>query len=151
MSVQIIHGFDGLRALAGILLPPTQWLAVEQARIDAFADCTDDRQWIHVDVERARASPYGATIAHGYLTLALLPQFWHRHFEVRGVGSAINYGLDRVRFPAPLLAGSRVRARFAIQRVSDVDGGLLVKKRVTVEREGSPKPACVADALVLYR
>ncbi|MHB8146930.1 MAG: MaoC family dehydratase [Vulcanimicrobiaceae bacterium] len=151
MSQQIIHGFDGLRALVGVDLPPTAWLAVDQARIDAFAACTGDAQWIHVDVERARTGVYGAAIAHGYLVLALIVPLWHEHFDVRGVGSAINYGLDRVRFPAPVKAGSRIRARFITTQATDVDGGLLVKKRVTLEAEGSAKPVCVADTLVLYR
>lgn len=150
MSQQIIQGFDGLRALTGVELPPSDWLTVDQARIDAFAACTGDRQWIHVDVERARAGQYGSTIAHGYLTLALVSQFWHQQFEVRGVGPAINYGLDRVRFPSPVPVDSRIRAHFVIENVSDVDGGLMVKRRVTLEREGSSKPVCVAEALVLF-
>ncbi|HUZ48684.1 MAG TPA: MaoC family dehydratase [Candidatus Dormibacteraeota bacterium] len=151
MSQQIIHGFDGLRALVGVDLPPTAWLAVDQARIDAFAACTGDAQWIHVDVERARTGEYGATIAHGYLVLALIAPLWQEHFDVRGVGPVINYGLDRVRFPAPVKAGSRIRARFITTQATDVNGGLLVKKRVTLEAEGSAKPVCVADTLVLYR
>ncbi len=151
MSQQIIVGFEGLRAMVGADFPPTAWLAVEQSRIDAFAACTGDAQWIHVDVARAHAGEYGATIAHGYLVLALIAPLWHEHFDVRGVGPVINYWLDRVRFPAPVMAGSRIRARFMTTQATDVDGGLLVKKRVTLEAEGSAKPVCVADTLVLYR
>ncbi|HVA27833.1 MAG TPA: MaoC family dehydratase [Candidatus Baltobacteraceae bacterium] len=151
MSAQIIHGFDGLRALVGIELTPTAWLLVDQARVDAFAACTGDAQWIHVDVGRASESAYGSTIAHGYLTLALIPALWCDRFEVVGIESIVNYGLDRVRFPAPLNVGTRVRVRFAITQVEDTREGLMVKKRATLEGEGSSKPVCIADTLTLYR
>lgn len=131
----------------------SDWLEVTQERIDSFAEASGDHQWIHVDVERAkRESPYRATIAHGYLTLGLYPM-------LRGVGSAdhdntypgakqaVNYGLDRVRFPSAVPAGSRVRARCVLLSVEEVPGGLQVTERYTVEVEGQPKPACVADAL----
>ena len=151
MSAQIIHGLEGLRALVGVELAPTAWVVVDQARVDAFAACTGDAQWIHVDVRRASESAHGSTIAHGYLTLALIPALWCDRFEVVGTESVVNYGLDRVRFPAPLKVGTSVRAHFVITQAEDTAAGLLVKKRVTLEGEGTPKPVCIADTLTLYR
>lgn len=151
MPAQIVHGFEGIRALVGVSIPPTDWFAVEQDRVDAFAECTGDFQWIHLDVERARASRLGGTIAHGYLTLALIPMFWHRLIAVQGAGEALNVGLDRVRFPAPLRIGSRVRATFSIVEAKPSDRGLRVVNHVTIEAEGTAKPVCVADLIVLYR
>lgn len=151
MPRRIIDGFEGLRSLAGVPTPPTAWLAVEQERVDAFAGCTGDSQWIHVDVERARSSEFGGTIAHGFLTLALIPLLWRRHFEVRRVGTVLNVGLDRVRFPAPLTVGSRIRARFLLVEAVETAVGLRVVQRVTIESEDATKPVCVADAITLYR
>jgi acyl dehydratase len=118
---------------------------ITQQRIDAFADATGDHQWIHTDVERAASGPFGTTIAHGFLTLSLTPTLLHDIYEVRGVGMAINYGVNRVRFPAPLPSGSRVRARARLEAVEDVAGGVQVVTHVEIEREGSDKPCCVAD------
>jgi acyl dehydratase len=151
MPTHIIHGFEGIRALVGVSIPPTDWFAVEQQRVDAFAECTGDFQWIHVDVERARASRLGGTIAHGYLTLALIPMLWHRHVDVQGTGEVLNVGLDRVRFPAPLRIGSRIRASFAIVETKQGERGLRVVNRVTIEAKDAVKPVCVADLIVLYR
>lgn len=145
-----ISGLAGLRSLVGVALEPTDWLHVDQDRVDAFAACTQDPQWIHVDVARARASEYGGTIAHGFLTLSLIPHLWEGHFIVLDIHHSINYGLDRVRFPAPLPVGSRIRGRFTITRATDIEGGLRVAMHVVIEREGHPKPVCIADALVLF-
>lgn len=127
------------------------WVRVDQARIDAFADATDDHQWIHVDPDRAaRESPYEATVAHGFLTLSLLPMLTRAGAEqprVPGVKLTVNYGLNRVRFPAPVRAGARVRARSTLQAVSEVTGGLQVIRLVTIDVEGETKPACVAESV----
>ena len=137
------------RTLVGRELGPTEWVALEQDRIDAFAAATDDPQWIHVDPERAAAGPFGTTIAHGYLTLSLLPSFSYRVLPFDGARLTVNYGLNRVRFPAPVPAGSRLRGRFRVVDVSDVEGGYQLTLEATVEREGGEKPVCVAE--VVYR
>jgi acyl dehydratase len=134
---------DELRA--GLELGPSRWLDVPQARIDAFAEATEDRQWIHVDAERAAAGPFGTTIAHGYLTLSLLVPISYELMPIEDARLVVNYGLDRVRFPAPVPAGSRVRASFRVVEVGEVDGGVQAKVAATVEREGGDKPVCVAD------
>jgi acyl dehydratase len=151
MARLIVEGFDGLRALAGTTIPPTEWLAVDQDRVDAFAACTGDAQWIHLDVDRARASQFGGTIVHGYLTLALIPFLWHQNVDVRGIGMAINLGLDRVRFPAPLHVGKRIRAHFVILQASEKQRGLRVVSHATIEAEGGNTPVCVADLITFYR
>jgi acyl dehydratase len=133
----------------GLELGPSEWKSVEQERIDAFAAATEDHQWIHVDPERAASGPFGSTIAHGYLTLALLVPFAYELLPVEG-GMAINYGLDRVRFPAPLPVGSRVRARMRVEDVAEVEGGVQVKLAATVERAGGEKPVCAAEVLFRY-
>ena len=132
---------------AGRRAGPTDWSSIEQSHIDAFAAATGDHQWIHVDVERARHGPFGATIAHGYLTLSLVNKFLPQLIEVRGAQMGINYGCDRVRFPAVLRAGSRVRANAEILAVEELDSGVQAKVRVTLEVEGGDKPVCVADTL----
>jgi len=131
---------------AGTLLGPTSWVEVDQARIDAFAAATDDHQWIHVDPERAAAGPFGTTIAHGYLTLALLPAFLQEVFEP-DAGLTLNYGLNRVRFTAPVPVGSRLRAQFEVVSAAEIEGGVQLVLAATVEREGAEKPACVAEAV----
>jgi acyl dehydratase len=143
----IVCSAHELAASAGRELGATDWVTVEQPRIDAFADATGDRQWIHVDVERARRGPFGATIAHGYLVLALVSLFLPQLLEVRGATMGINYGCDRVRFPSAVRAGSRIRGRGEIVSAEAVAGGVQVKIRVTVEVEGSEKPGCVVDTL----
>lgn len=132
-------------------LGASDWIALDQPRINQFADCTEDHQWIHVDVERAKQSPFGTTIAHGYLTLAMLA---HSTFEVlvrpAGIGAALNYGLDRVRFIAPVKAGSRVRNRIRLVAAEDKGNGrFLLTTENTIEIEGEAKPALVANALVM--
>jgi len=147
----VIEGFEGFRALVGAVTPPTDWLDVDQARVDAFAACTGDTQWIHVDPVRAAASEFGGTIAHGYLTLSLVSALFFGHFDVRGVGAPLNLGLDKVRFPRPLRVGTRVRARFTIAEAVDARHGLRVIIHAAIEPENSPKPVCIADQVVLYR
>jgi acyl dehydratase len=124
---------------------PSSWVEVSQSRIDAFAEATGDHQWIHVDRKRAAAGPFGTTIAHGYLTLSLLSAMSFEVVPAGEGGMAVNYGLNRVRFPAPVPAGSRVRATFRVDSVEDFDGGSQVTMTATVEREGGSKPVCVAE------
>ena len=133
--------------LVGREVAVSDWFEVTQERIDGFAAVTEDRQWIHIDAERARAeSPYGAAIAHGFLTLALLSHLSREAVEVQGEFSRrINYGLNRVRFPAAVVAGARVRGRFVVAGVEEVEGGVQVVWGATVEIEGGGKPACVAE------
>lgn len=133
--------------LVGRELGPTRWLEVTQARIEAFASATDDPQWIHVDTVRAATGPFGTTVAHGFLTLSLLVPLLA---EVLPAGDrvAVNYGVDRVRFPAPLPAGGRIRARFRVESVESVPGGDHLRIAATVERDGGEKPVCVAELLV---
>ncbi len=137
-----------LRDLLGVELPPSRWLDVPQERIDAFAAATDDPQWIHVDPERAaRESPFGTTVAHGFLTLSLCVPLLSDALPADG-RTAINYGVNRVRFPSPLPAGSRIRGRFVVESVDTVTGGEQVVLRATIEREGSERPVCVAELVV---
>ncbi|MBM4212309.1 MAG: MaoC family dehydratase [Gammaproteobacteria bacterium] len=144
---RIFKTIDELRAAAGTTMGPTDWLTIEQSRVDGFADATGDHQWIHVDVERSRQGPFGGTIAHGYLTLSLCSYFLPQLMRVEISGIGINYGLDRVRFPAPVRVGSRIRGKGEIIVVTDVTGGIQTVVRVTIEVEGSDRPACVADTM----
>jgi acyl dehydratase len=144
-----ITGIEELQGLIGKPVGPTEWLEVSQADIDKFAEVSRDDQWIHVDVERAeRESPFGTTVAHGNLTLSLIDGFRGQLLRQEGVKLGINYGWDRVRFPAPVPAGSRVRATAEIQSVEDLGGGWYhTVTRFTLEREGGDKPVCVADSV----
>ncbi|GAA1844286.1 MaoC family dehydratase [Pseudonocardia ailaonensis] len=142
-----VRGLDEIRAAEGAELGPTPWILVDQPMIDAFADVTGDHQWIHVDPERARDSPFGGTIAHGYLTLALCNQILPQLFAVEGVEMGINYGADRVRFPAPLPAGTRIRGCGRVDACTDVPGGVQTRITVTAEIEGGSRPACVVETL----
>jgi acyl dehydratase len=146
--MRTFNGLDEIRAAAGEDLGASEWFEITQAGVDAFADVTGDHQWIHVDVERAATTPFGGTIAHGYYTLSLSPRLADDVYAFEGTAFGINYGLDRVRFPAPVPVGSRVRMRVALTSVADVDGGIGVKLTQTFEREGSEKPVCVAEMLV---
>ncbi|MFL5843485.1 MAG: MaoC family dehydratase [Solirubrobacteraceae bacterium] len=146
----IAEGIDGVRALVGAKLGPTAPVVVEQPRIDAFADATEDHQWIHIDAERSAAGPFGATIAHGYLTLSLCAHFMAELLEVRGVSMAINYGVDRVRFPSPVPVGSALQAEGEVLAVDDVAGGVQSRIRITVGIADAPKPSCVAEVLVRH-
>jgi acyl dehydratase len=145
--VRTIEGPDELRSLVGQEIGVSDWLAVDQDRINLFADATDDHQWIHVDPARAADGPFGATIAHGYLTLALLPPLMNNIFEVTGKRMGVNYGLNKVRFPAPLPVDSLVRVRLGIAAVEDVPNGVQVVWLATVERQGGDKPVCVAESI----
>ncbi len=134
----------------GAPLGPTGWLAIDQDRVNGFAAVTGDNQWIHVDVERAQAGPFGGTIAHGYLTMSLVNFFLPDLIEVRGFTHAVNVGADRLRFLAPVKVGSRIRGRGEIVGVEEIKGAIQSVVRVTVEIEGSDKPACVVDTISRY-
>ena len=140
---------DEIRSLVGREAFLTDWVQLSQRHIDLFAEATGDFQWIHVDVERSRQqSPYGNTIAHGFLTLSLLGQFYERHMSLPFCEMGLNYGLNKVRFTSPVVAGSRVRGRFVLADLLDIAGGLQLTCRVTLEVEGQERPACIAESVV---
>jgi acyl dehydratase len=142
--------FETPRDMPGVVgqtFGPTDWLLVDQARIDLFAEATGDHQWIHVDPERAKTGPFGGTIAHGYLTLSLTNLFLPQLIEVRGISMGINYGLDKVRFPSVVLAGTRIRGRGELISATEIAGGIQSIIRLSVDVEGGEKPACVAEAI----
>ena len=139
-----------LIGMEGTVMGPTGWVTVEQDRVDQFADCTGDHQWIHVDVDRAKDGPFGGTIAHGYLTMSMINLFLPELLEVKGFAHAVNIGLDRLRFLAPVRVGSRIRAVSEIVSVEDIKGAIQSVVRVTIEIEGSDKPALVADTISRY-
>jgi acyl dehydratase len=143
-----ISGIDELRAKVGEELGASDWHEVTQDEINAFADATGDHQWIHVDPERAAETPFGSTIAHGLLTLSLGPRLTYEAYAIEGFAFGLNYGYDRVRFPAPLHVGSRVRMRATLTSIDEVSGGIQIKVTQTFEREGTEKPVCVAEQLV---
>jgi acyl dehydratase len=149
-KVTVFAGLAELTAAQGAELGPTDWLVLDQARVDQFAEATDDHQWIHVDPERAASGPYGGTIAHGLLTLSLLPHFMHDLYRVDGVAMAINYGFNKVRFLTPVPTGSRVRAASKLTSVAAVSGGVQATLTTTIEVEGSAKPAAVVESIVRY-
>lgn len=150
MPQRVIEGIEALRGLVGREVGCGDWFTVTQAHIDAFADVTQDRQWIHVDPDRAqRESPYGGTIAHGFLTLSLLSHLHSQAVQVHAdVRMSVNYGLNRVRFTSGVRSGSRIRARSTLQEVGEVQGGVQLVWAVTVDVEGATKPALVAEWLV---
>ena len=145
-----IDGLDGLRACAGTDLGVSSWLMVEQSMIDLFAQVTGDEQWIHVDPERAKEGPFGSTVAHGFLALALSCGLLWDVAVVDGIDAVVNYGVNKVRFPAPVLVGSRVRMHVAVAEVKDVNGGVEVVYHMAYETEGQTKPPCVADLVFRY-
>ena len=147
MAKTTINGIDELKTRVGDELGVSDWRDVTQADIDKFAEVTGDDQWIHVDPERAKDTPFGGTIAHGYFTLSLAPVFSYELFELTGIAMGINYGANKVRFPAPLPVGSRVRMRMSLQDVTDIPGGAQLTMLLTFEREGGDKPVCVAETL----
>ncbi|GAA2393904.1 MaoC family dehydratase [Streptomyces glaucosporus] len=148
---RVFASVDELRAAVGEELGVSDWLEIDQKRIDLFADATGDHQWIHVDPGKAAAGPFGTTIAHGYLTLSLLPVLVPQLMRVEGVRMGINYGVNKVRFPSPVPVGSRLRATGAVLDVAEVSEGCAqLTMRVTVEREGGEKPVCVAESVVRY-
>ncbi|MGW5097757.1 MaoC family dehydratase [Streptomyces nodosus] len=147
---RIFTSVDELRAAVGEQLGYTDWVEIDQKRIDLFADATGDHQWIHVDPGKAASGPFGRTIAHGYLTLSLLPLFGPQLIRVENVRMGLNYGTNKVRFPAPVPVGSRLRATGVITGVEDVPGGVQLAVAFTVEREGGDKPVCVAESVARY-
>jgi acyl dehydratase len=144
---RVIDGVDELRALVGQQVGATDWMPVTQEQVDRFAEATGDHQWIHVDQERAVDGPFGGTIAHGFLTLSLIPLVLTTVLDVRGFAMGVNYGLDKVRFPAPVPVGSKLRGVVAVDEVSEVTGGVQTAYTVTFEIDGAAKPACVARFL----
>ncbi|NUL44485.1 MaoC family dehydratase [Cellulosimicrobium funkei] len=147
-TAKTVVPFDEVKNLAGTDLGVTEWREVTQQMIDTFADATDDHQWIHTDPERAKDGPFGAPIAHGFLTLSLIIPFWSELFDVSGVKTKVNYGLDKVRFTAPVKVGSRIRMQITVKEVSEVKGnGLHLVADGTIEIEGQDRPAVVATFL----
>lgn len=147
--MRVFRTFDEVSAAAGEELGTSDWTVIDQARVNAFADATGDRQWIHVDVDRAAAGPFGGTIAHGYLTLSMVPYFGAQIFSLETPGAKLNYGVNKVRFPNPVKVGSRVRCTASFGEVTDLPTGKQAAIRYVVEVEGEEKPACVAETLVL--
>lgn len=145
--MKVFEGLEQLEAEIGTHVGYSDWMEITQERIDAFADATGDHQWIHVDPVRAAQGPYGATIAHGYLTLSLLPVLGEEVMEIRGFRMMINYGVDKVRFPAPVPVGSRIRAGIELTSLQRKSSGVQLNSLVTVEVEGSDRPAVVAETV----
>ena len=142
-----INGLDELRTRVGEELGVSEWHEVTQEAVNAFAEVTGDDQWIHIDPERAKETPFGGTIAHGYYTLSLGPMFSYRMFNLEGIAFGVNYGLNKVRFPAPMPVGDRVRMRMRLAQVDEIPGGAQITMELTFEREGGDKPVCVAESL----
>ena len=145
--MRTITGLDELKQAEGETLGTSHWHEVTQKDVDTFADVTGDHQWIHVDVERAKETPFGGTIAHGYYTLSLAPKFSYSLMSVEGFAFGVNYGVNRVRFPAPLPVGSKVRMRMKLASIEGIPGGAQITTELTFEREGGEKPVCVAESL----
>jgi acyl dehydratase len=146
-----VNGIDGLKSLVGRDLGSSEWLEITQERVNTFADATGDHQWIHVDVERAKAGPFGAPIAHGYLTLSLVIPLFSALLQVEGIRMGVNYGLEKVRFPSPVKVGAKIRLSATVISVEDVaGGGVQGTFDFTVEVDGSAKPACVARPVYRY-
>ena len=139
-----------LQPLVGTVLGGSDWLTIDQSRVDQFAAVTGDDQWIHIDPVRAAAGPFGTTVAHGYLTLSLIPVMVRTAFKIEQVRMTVNYGLNRVRFPAPVPVGSRLRGHFKLMTFEPMPGGAQVVVEVTAEREGHPKPVCVAESVARH-
>lgn len=149
--MRIFETLAELQTLVGQPLGHSDWITVDQPRVNAFAEATEDRQWIHVDPERAKAGPFGGPIAHGFLTLSLIPYFFETGFAVRETRMVVNYGLNKVRFTAPVPVGSRLRAAFRLIAMDDVAGGAVqLTVEVAVEAEGVSKPVCVAESLARH-
>ena len=143
-----IHSLEELKTLVGLHVASSDWIEISQQRVNMFAEATNDHQWIHIDVERAkRESPFGNPIAHGFLTLSLLPALMQKAIHLSYVKMGVNYGLNKVRFPAPLPVGSRLRAHLKLMNVEDIKDGAQMTWEVTIEREGADKPVCVAESI----
>ncbi|HET6166034.1 MAG TPA: MaoC family dehydratase [Marmoricola sp.] len=147
--MRVFNTFEEIEAVAGQEIGTTDWVEITQKRVNQFADATGDHQWIHVDVERAKAGPFGGTIAHGYLTLSLVPWLGSMLFSLQTPGAKLNYGVNKVRFPNPLRVGSRIRSRVTINAVVDIPTGKQLTVGHVIEIEGEEKPACVAETVVL--
>ncbi len=147
--MRVFTTLDEVAAASGQELGTSEWLTIEQDRVDRFAEATGDHQWIHVDVERAATGPFGGTIAHGYLTLSLVPFLGSQVFALETPGAKLNYGVNKVRFPSPVRVGTRVRAHVTLAEVAEIPAGRQLTLRYTVEIEGEAKPACVAETVVL--
>lgn len=146
--MRTIASVEELRSLVGQEVAVTDWFPVTQERVNLFADATGDHQWIHLDVERSKKeSPYGTTIAHGFLTLSMLPLIMQSAISMPGSKLSVNYGLNKVRFPAPVPVGSKLRGRMSLKEIEDIEGGVQVTWTVTIEREGGDKPVCVAESI----
>ena len=146
--MKTLQNLGELKSLIGQEVAVSDWITITQEQVNLFAQATGDHQWIHVDVERAKAGPFGAPIAHGFLTLSLMPKFFESAMEIRETGMGVNYGLNKVRFTSPVPVGSRLRARMKLMSCADIEGnGMQMAWLVTVEREGADKPACVAESL----
>jgi len=143
----VLDGVDAVRAAVGTHLGYSDWLEIDQDRVNTFADATGDHQWIHVDPERAKDGPFGAAIAHGYLTMSLSNYFMPQIVETRGFSAGINYGVDKVRFPSPVKVGQSIRAGAEMIEVSEVKGGIQTLVRITIEIQGGERPACVIDSI----
>jgi acyl dehydratase len=148
--VKVFNGLDELAAAQGSQLGPTEWMEISQDRVNTFADATDDHQWIHVDPAKAAGGPFGGTIAHGLLTLSLLPHFSHQLYTVKNIAMAVNYGYNKVRFITPVKVGARLRARAELTSVTQLERAAQSTMSVTVEIEGSDKPAAVAESIIRY-
>ncbi|MDI6911749.1 MaoC family dehydratase [Nocardioides sp.] len=147
--MRVFTTLEQVAAASGEELGTSEWLTIEQDRVDRFAEATGDHQWIHVDVERAATGPFGGTIAHGYLTLSLVPFLGSQVFSLETPGAKLNYGVNKVRFPNPVLVGKRVRAHVTLAEVAEIPAGQQITLRYTVEIEDEAKPACVAETVVL--
>jgi len=147
--MRVFTTLDEVAAAAGHEVGTSDWVAIDQRRVNQFADATGDHQWIHVDVERARSGPFGGTIAHGYLTLSLIPWLGSQVFTLQTPGAKLNYGINKARFPHPLLVGKRIRSHVEIEDVTQIPSGLQLTVKHTIEIEDEPKPACVAETVVL--
>ena len=150
MAVTTFDGIDAIRTAVGTHLGYSDWLDISQERVNQFADATGDHQWIHVDVERATAGPFGAPIAHGYLTMSLSNFFLPQVVDVRGFSMGVNYGCNKVRFPAPVPVGSRIRGGVELASADDIPGGVQTVMVITMEIDGGTKPACVVEAVSRY-
>ncbi|MEV0149906.1 MULTISPECIES: MaoC family dehydratase [unclassified Nonomuraea] len=148
-ALVVFASLEEVESALGRPMGPSAWLVVDQERIDAFADATGDHQWIHVDAERAAAGPFGRTVAHGYLTLSLIPHFGQQLFRLDLGQARVNYGVNKARFPAPVPAGSRLRARASFAELRETAAGAALTTRYTIEIDGAPKPACVAETVTL--
>ncbi|MCW2557427.1 MAG: MaoC domain protein dehydratase [Mycobacterium sp.] len=146
----VFEGLDEFAAAKGSQFGPTEWLTISQERVNLFADATDDHQWIHVDPEKAASGPFGGTIAHGLLTLSLLPHFSQQLYRVSNVSLAVNYGYNKVRFITPVKVGAKLRARGELTSVNQLDGAVQATTTITVEIEGVDKPAAVVESIVRY-